>query len=59
MKKLTSLAGMLAVLILAYGLERGLHELQLIAARTFNAAPFVWASVLADLVLAGALLALA
>jgi hypothetical protein len=59
MKKLTSLAGMLAVLILAYGLERGLHELQLIATRTFNAAPFAWTSVLANLALAGALLALA
>ena len=50
---------MLAVLILAYALERGLHELQVIASRTFNAAPFVWAAALADLLLAGALLTLA
>jgi hypothetical protein len=48
---------MLAVLILAYGLERGLYELRLIATRTFNLAPFAWTSVLANLALAGALLA--
>jgi hypothetical protein len=59
MKSLLSLISMLAVLILAYALERGLHELQVIASRTFNAAPFVWAAPLADLLLAGALLTLA
>jgi hypothetical protein len=50
--------GMIVVLLVAYGLERGLEELRMITARNFDATPFLWVSSIANLLLAGLLLTL-
>ena len=59
MTKLFSLIGMAATLVIAYGVDWGLKSLAATAQRTFVYEPYLWLAGPANLVLAGALGALA
>ncbi len=59
MTKPFSLIGMAATLVIAYGVDWGLKSLAETAQRTFVYEPYLWLAGPANLVLAGALVALA
>ncbi len=55
---LFSLISMLAILILAYGMDRWIHRLKVEVGNNFNPAPVWWANSICNLVLMGACLLL-
>ncbi len=59
MRRLLSLVGMLALLLMASGLDRIWEALRVQNSRTFNVTPSIWFAGTLDLVFAGSVLALA